>query len=79
MTPPSLDPATVRKIEPLLEDVVALLPMLATLPPTIEKLAVQVDHLDQTVADVGALLQGIPGAARLLKRGSTSGTGFPAR
>lgn len=76
-----LDPATVRKIEPLLEDVLALLPMLASLPPVIEKLAVQVDHLDQTVADVGALLQGIPGAGRLLKRGSTTGTGtgFPAR
>ena len=78
----SLDPGTVRKVEPLLEDVVQLLPLLASLPPVIEKLAVQVDHLDQTVADVGALLQGIPGAGRLLKRGSTgasTGTGFPAR
>ncbi len=52
-----------------------LLPALAQLEqlvPVIEHLEVQVDHLDATVADVGAMLGGIPGAARLLKRGATA-------
>lgn len=68
----TLDPATVAKLEPLLEDVVTLLPALAALPPVIHELAEQVDHLDQTVADVGALLQGIPGATRLMKRADSN-------
>ncbi len=52
-----------------------LLPALAQLEqlvPVIEHLRAQVDHLDATVADVGAMLGGIPGAARLLKRGATA-------
>ncbi len=52
-----------------------LLPALAQLEqlvPVVEHLGVQVDHLDATVADVGAMLSGIPGAARLLKRGATA-------
>lgn len=55
-----------------------LLPALASLEqlvPVVEHLGVQVDHLDATVADVGAMLGGIPGAARLLKRGATTAAG----
>lgn len=51
-----------------------LLPALASLEqlvPVVAQLGIQVDHLDATVADVGTLLGGIPGAARLLKRGET--------
>jgi ABC-type transporter Mla subunit MlaD len=60
---------------PLLLDAVEhkLLPALAQLEqlvPVVEHLGEQVDHLDATVADVGAMLGGIPGAARLLKRGT---------
>lgn len=75
----TIDPAMVAKLEPLLEDVIALLPALASLPPVIERLAVQVDHLDQTVADVGALLQGIPGAGRIMKRAGTGPDRLPGR
>jgi uncharacterized protein YoxC len=62
---------------PLLLDAVEhkLLPALAQLEqlvPVVEHLGEQVDHLDATVADVGAMLGGIPGAARLLKRGATA-------
>lgn len=63
------DPELLAKLEPLLEG-------LMTLPIVLETLAKQVDHLDQTVAEVGTLLQGIPGAQRLLKRG---GDRLPAR
>ncbi len=55
-----------------------LLPALASLEqlvPVVEHLGMQVDHLDATVADVGAMLGGIPGAARLLKRGATTAAG----
>ena len=48
-----------------------LLPALASLEglvPVVAQLGVQVDHLDGTLE---ALLAGIPGAARLLKRGAT--------
>jgi len=54
----------------LLDDVVALVPALASLPPVIERLAEQVDHLDKTVGEVSSMLQGVPGAARLVKRGA---------
>ena len=67
-----LEPAVVSR---LLGDVVELLPALRSLEqlvPVVGQLSVQVDNLDRTVADVGALLGGIPGAARLLKRGETS-------
>lgn len=65
---------------PLLLDAVEqrLLPALASLEqlvPVVEHLGVQVDNLDRTVADVGAMLGGIPGAARLLKRGATTAAG----
>ncbi len=63
----------VRAVPALMEVVETdLLPALAQLEglvPVVAQLGVQVDHLDGTVADVGALLGGIPGAARLLKRG----------
>jgi hypothetical protein len=48
-----------------------LLPALASLEglvPVVAQLGVHVDHLDGTV---GSLVAGIPGAARLLKRGAT--------
>jgi ABC-type transporter Mla subunit MlaD len=62
-----LDAADLRK---LLDDAVGLVPALAGLPPVIERLAEQVDHLDKTVGEVSTLLQGVPGAARLVKRGA---------
>jgi prefoldin subunit 5 len=65
----TLDTALVGRLEPLLEG-------LMTLPAVLETLAKQVEHLDQTVAEVGTLLQGIPGAQRLIKRG---GDRLPAR
>ncbi len=65
--------SAVRAVPALMAVVEAdLLPALAQLEglvPVVAQLGVQVDHLDGTVADVGALLGGIPGAARLLKRG----------
>jgi hypothetical protein len=67
--------AAVRSLPQLISTVEAeLLPALASLEglvPVVAQLGVHVDHLDGTVADVGALLAGIPGAARLLKRGNT--------
>ena len=63
----------VRAVPALMATVEAdLRPALAQLEglvPVVAQLGVQVDHLDGTVAEVGALLGGIPGAARLLKRG----------
>ncbi|MFN2539011.1 MAG: hypothetical protein ABR549_12820 [Mycobacteriales bacterium] len=59
----------------LVQEVVDLLPALRSLEqlvPVVSQLGTQVDNLDRTVADVGALLGGIPGAARLLKRGETT-------
>lgn len=59
----------------LVGDAVELLPALRSLEqlvPVVSHLGAQVDNLDRTVADVGALLGGIPGAARLLKRGETA-------
>ena len=58
----------------LLDDLTTLRPAIATLEslvPVVAQLGVQVDHLDATVADVGALLSGIPGAARLRGRGGS--------
>lgn len=67
--------ASVRALPALLEGLeVDLLPALALvegLVPVVAQLGVHVDHLDGTVAEVGAMLSGIPGAARLLKRGAT--------
>ena len=67
--------ASVRALPTLLEALeVDLLPALAAvegLVPVVAQLGVHVDHLDGTVAEVGAMLSGIPGAARLLKRGAT--------
>jgi uncharacterized protein YoxC len=75
--------STVTTIQPLVDQLTPLLQaggaldpekligLVETLPAVLEKLAAQVDNLDRTVADVGALLQGIPGAARLAKRGAT--------
>jgi ABC-type transporter Mla subunit MlaD len=75
--------ATITRIQPLLDELAPLLQtvgslereklvgLVESLPAVLEKLAAQVDNLDRTVADVGALLQGIPGAARLAKRGAT--------
>jgi ClpP class serine protease len=59
----------------LVQEVVDLLPALRSLEqlvPVVNQLGVQVDKLDRTVADVGALLAGLPGAARLVKRGDTT-------
>jgi ABC-type transporter Mla subunit MlaD len=59
----------------LVQEVMDLLPALRSLEqlvPVVSQLGTQVDNLDRTVADVGALLGGIPGAARLLKRGETT-------
>jgi ClpP class serine protease len=59
----------------LVQEVVDLLPALRSLEqlvPVVSQLGVQVDSLDRTVADVGALLGGLPGAARLVKRGETT-------
>lgn len=72
--------ATLNAVQPavdagLVQDVLELLPALRSLEqlvPVVSQLGVQVDNLDRTVADVGALLGGIPGAARLLKRGETT-------
>jgi len=72
--------ATLAQVRPtldagLVQDVVDLLPALRSLEqlvPVVSQLGAQVDNLDRTVADVGALLGGIPGAARLLKRGETT-------
>ena len=62
--------ATVRAVPHLISTVESeLLPALANLEglvPVVAQLGVQVDNLDGTVV---ALLGGIPGAARLLKRG----------
>ena len=59
----------------LVGEAVELLPALRSLEqlvPVVSRLGAQVDNLERTVADVGALLGGIPGAARLLKRGETA-------
>lgn len=80
-----LDPSLVRDGQkavhavPILISVVEndLLPALANLEalvPVVAQLGVYVDHLDGTVTDVSSLLAGIPGAARLLKRGTTPRT-----
>ena len=68
----SVDPDTITR---LVAEGVELLPALRSLEqlvPVVSQLGTQVDNLDRTVADVGALLGGIPGAARLLKRGETA-------
>ncbi len=77
LDPALVDDATgaVRSLPQLINTIEAeLLPALASLEglvPVVAQLGVHVHHLDGTVADVGALLAGIPGAARLLKRGNT--------
>lgn len=75
--------ATLAAVQPAIQaglvlEVVELLPALRSLEqlvPVVSQLGLQVDNLDRTVADVGALLGGIPGAARLLKRGETARPG----
>lgn len=65
----------VTVVSGLVGEAVELLPALRSLEqlvPVVSQLGTQVDNLDRTVADVGALLGGIPGAARLLKRGETA-------
>ena len=72
--------ATLAAVKPaidagVVQEVLDLLPALRSLEqlvPVVSQLGTQVDNLDRTVADVGALLGGIPGAARLLKRGETA-------
>lgn len=77
LDPGLLDDATasVRALPALLDGLqVDLLPALVAvegLVPVVAQLGVNVDRLDGTVAEVGAMLSGIPGAARLLKRGAT--------
>lgn len=61
-------PVLIRTVE---SELLPALAKLEALVPVVAQLGVHVDHLDGTVADVGALLAGIPGAARLLKRGNT--------
>jgi hypothetical protein len=61
-------------VQPLVTAVSAIDPqqlvaLVESIPAVLERLAAQVENLDRTVADVGALLSGIPGAARLAKRG----------
>jgi ABC-type transporter Mla subunit MlaD len=66
-----LDP---KVVEQLVTDVTEVLPAIRSLEqlvPVVSGLGDQVTNLDRTVADVGAMLGGIPGAARLLKRGET--------
>jgi ABC-type transporter Mla subunit MlaD len=58
-------PATLARLE---SDVVPAVQALEGLVPTIENLARQVDELQVVVGDVGSMLGGIPGAARLRKR-----------
>lgn len=52
------------------DDLLPALANLEALVPVVAQLGVYVDHLDGTVTDVSSLLAGIPGAARLLKRGT---------
>ena len=66
----SVDPAV---LQALLLEGSQLLPRLATLEelvPVVAKLGEQVDSLNRSVGEVAALLGGIPGAARLVKRGA---------
>ena len=65
---PAVDAGVVQEIL----DLLPALRSLEQLVPVVSQLGGQVDNLDRTVADVGALLGGIPGAARLLKRGETA-------
>jgi ABC-type transporter Mla subunit MlaD len=65
---PAIDAGLVREVA----DLLPALRSLEQLVPVVSQLGVQVDNLDRTVADVGALLGGLPGAARLLKRGETA-------
>jgi hypothetical protein len=60
------------------EQLLPALAQLEALVPVVAQLGVHVDHLDGTVHDVGALLAGIPGAARLLKRGERPKPQAPA-
>ena len=64
-----LDPQVVTGLVSETVDLLPALRSLEQLVPVVHQLGVQVDHLDQTIA---ALLGGIPGAARLLKRGETA-------
>jgi hypothetical protein len=47
----------------------AALGNLEALVPVVDRLSANVDSLNTVVADVGALLTGIPGSARLVRRG----------
>lgn len=65
--------STLQRLPSLLDDVEGrVLPSVASLEglvPVVAQLGVHVVSLNEVVADVGALLAGIPGSARLLKRG----------
>ncbi len=65
----SIDPEVLANLVPEAVELLPALRSLEQLVPVVSQLGVQVDHLDQTIA---ALLGGIPGAARLLKRGETA-------
>ncbi|MCU1601228.1 MAG: hypothetical protein JWO22_1937 [Frankiales bacterium] len=64
-----IDPEVLANLVPEAVELLPALRSLEQLVPVVSQLGVQVDHLDQTIA---ALLGGIPGAARLLKRGETA-------
>ncbi|MCW2778707.1 MAG: hypothetical protein JWN17_2432 [Frankiales bacterium] len=65
--------ATLRRLPSLLDDVEGrVLPSVESLEglvPVVAQLGVGVGNLNVVVADVGALLGGIPGASRLVRRG----------
>lgn len=73
-----IDPRVIDSIVPVLQNAEVVLAQtvkldavasLEGLVPVVERLSVVVDNLNEQVVEVGALLGGIPGAARLLKRG----------
>lgn len=62
-------------LEHLEDRVMPAVASLEGLVPVVDRLSAHVDNLNLVVADVGALLAGIPGSARLLKRGTPRPTG----
>jgi hypothetical protein len=46
---------------------------LAGIVPVVDRLSANVDGLHDVVSDVGALISGIPGTSRLLRRGERNG------
>jgi ABC-type transporter Mla subunit MlaD len=71
----AVDPAAVPALVTEAAELVPALRSLEQLVPVVSQLGSQVDNLDRTVAEVGTLLGGLPGAARLLKRGETARPG----